>query len=226
MCAKPARGGERESGRAALAAMILAGVCVAGLGLGLTGCASPTEVLLPRGGVADRPPLAVVSTAEVGDIVIEAGRLHVYEGLELGNEVTWGDGVLFGRFTIQPGKLSARQRDARFPYYFSDRMTANVGPQGTLPFTGGGLCVERAHPAIVRLFFMAGRCVGDLKSQPVTRPTNVTEVDPLSVHRELIYSGRSGDTVAFLFRERSGPNTAASVAGGALRPEGGRDDRV
>jgi len=154
--------------------------------------------------VLDRPALAATVSAQAGEAVIEKGRQNTYDGLELSSAITWGDGVIFRKVTIQPGKLKAAQRDKKYIYYFADRMNEDTWPKPVMPLANGGLCAEIANPATLRLFFDVVRCGKLLKPQPVVRPIQVVDVDPASAYRGLIYSGRTGDWVTFIYRETSG----------------------
>jgi hypothetical protein len=44
---------------------------------------------------------------------------------------------------------------------------------------------------------------GDIPLHPKTAPVDVTEILPNSFQQELIYNGRSGETLKFLYREVS-----------------------
>ena len=68
-------------------------------------CAS-TQTILPQTQIIDRPALNEITTAELGETVIEKGRLRTYQGLALANELQWGDGIILKKFTLSPGELS------------------------------------------------------------------------------------------------------------------------
>ncbi len=172
-------------------------------GLLLTACVS-TEAILPTTQIIDSPTLNTVSTAEIGETIVEKGRLRTYEGLLLANELQWGDGIILKKFTVNPGRLRARQRDGKFVYYYSENMTAYDALLGTSPYTGGGLCRSIDGTGPVRGFHMAGRCSMNWNNTPDVSPVQIYDLDSPGFRQELIYNGRSGDNLKFLYREFSG----------------------
>ena len=169
----------------------------------LTACAS-TQAITPRTDIMNRPNPGVMAQAELGDTIVEKGKLTTFEGLVLKNEVTWGDGILLKKFTISPGRLRAKQKDSKFTYFYSDKMTTYDALLGTSPYGAGGICVKNGDPTYVRGFFQTGRCANNFKPAPEVSSTRVVDVDAPNFRQELIYNGRSGDTVKFLYREFSG----------------------
>jgi len=178
-------------------------VLVSAIALVLTACAS-TQAVAPRTEIINRPPLETAAKAELGDTIVEKGRVTTHDGLFLKNTITWGDGFLLKKFTISPGKLRARQSDANYTYFYSDKMTVYDALLGTSPYAAGGLCVKTTDPTYIRGFFVTGKCNNNFKPAPQVERTRVVDVDAPNFRQELIYNGRSGDTVKFLYREFSG----------------------
>lgn len=178
-------------------------ILAAAAALSLAACAS-TQSVVARTEIIDRPPLNAASQAELGDTIVEKGTLTTYDGLQLRNELVWGDGWLLKKFTISPGKLRARQRDAKFLYFYSDNMTVYDGLLGTAPYGSGGLCTKSGDPTFVRAFIVSGACTIKPKAAPEIQATRVVDVNAPNFRQELIYNGRSGETVKFLYREFSG----------------------
>jgi hypothetical protein len=174
---------------------------VAGL---LLGACTTTQAISPRVEIIDHPPLATVSTAELGDTIVEKGRVSTFDGLVLSNQLTWGDGFVLKKFTIEPGRLRARQRDAKYEYYYSENMTVYDALLGTAPYAAGGLCTKIGDPNWVRAFIVSGRCGLKTKVDPIVSETRIIDVDQPNFRQELIYNGRSGETIKFLYREFSG----------------------
>lgn len=170
--------------------------------LALSACASTTAVL-PVTELVDRPALNTASEAELGDTIVEKGKVSTYEGLQLRNELTWGDGFIMKKFNIPPGRLRAQQRDAGFTYFSSDKMTAYDALLGTSPWPGG-VCTKNGDPTFVRAFIAIGRCTIKPGDAPQVSQTRIVDLDAPNFRQELIYNGRSGQTVKFLYRESSG----------------------
>lgn len=177
-------------------------IVVAGL---LSGCASThliTPQIVPE--PADRPALGAVAEIELGEAAVATGQRRSLPGLSLANELSWGDGVLRKRFTVAPGRLAARQGDARHIYYFSDRMTARDPLFGTAPYASGGLCRAKDGSGPVRGFITPGQCVLTWNATPEIRDIRIEEADEGARRRELIYHGRAEGRLRFLYRETSG----------------------
>lgn len=168
----------------------------------LSACASTTTVM-PVIETVDRPALNTVSEAELGDTIVEKGKVSTYEGLQLRNELSWGDGLIMKKFNIPPGRLKAQQRDANFTYFPSDKMTSYDVLLGTSPWPGG-VCTKNGDPTFVRTFITIGRCTIKPSDAPQIARTRIVDLDAPNFRQELIYNGRSGQTVKFLYREASG----------------------
>ncbi|WP_392354776.1 hypothetical protein V8F63_05995 [Brevundimonas sp. LF-1] len=176
------------------------GVMVGGL---VSGCAS-TQTIPPQIEQIDQPALGAVAAIEVGEAAVATGRGRSLPGLALANELSWGDGVLRKRFTVAPGRLAARQSDARHIYYFSDRMTARDPLFGMAPYASGGLCRAKDGSGPVRGFITPGQCVLTWNATPQVRDIRIEEADEGARRRELIYHGRADGKVRFLYRETMG----------------------
>ncbi len=176
------------------------GVMVGGL---VSGCAS-TQTIPPQIEQIDQPALGAVTAIELGEAAVATGRSRSLPGLALANELSWGDGVLRKRFTVAPGRLAARQSDARHIYYFSDRMTARDPLFGTAPYASGGLCRAKDGSGPVRGFITPGQCVLTWNATPQVRDIRIEEADEGARRRELIYHGRADGKVRFLYRETMG----------------------
>lgn len=171
--------------------------------LALGGCVS-SQAVSPQVEIIDHPPINANAQAELGDTILEKGKLSTYDGLILKNELTWGDGIILKKINISPGRLRERQQDENFKYFYSDKMTMYDALLGTSPYFGGGLCTKKADQTFVRLFIIAGRCIIKSRIPPEIEPTRITDADAPGLRQELIYNGRSGDTVKFLYREFAG----------------------
>ncbi|HEV2532829.1 hypothetical protein [Phenylobacterium sp.] len=172
------------------------------LAASVAACAS-TQAISPRSDIIDRPTLNSVAEAELGDTIVEKGKLTTYDALLLKNQLEWGDGVILKKFVIPPGKLRAQERDANFIYYYSSRMTSHDALLGTFPYPGG-LCAKEGDTTIVKGFIRPGVCTMNMTPKPIVEHTRVTDVDTPGFRQELIYNGRSGDTIKFLYREFAG----------------------
>lgn len=169
----------------------------------LSACVS-AQAIMPTTQIIDAPSLNEVTTAELGETVVEKGRLRTFEGLLLRNQLQWGDSFILTKFIVSPGRLRARQQDKKFVYYYSDNMTSTDAILGTSPYPTGGLCRARDGSGPVRGFIRAGRCNMNWNVTPDVEETQIYDLDSPGFRQELIYNGRSGDTLKFLYREFSG----------------------
>lgn len=170
----------------------------------LLGACTSTQAISPRTRTIDAPALNTSATAELGETVVEKGRLRTFDGLLLANELKWGDGFLLKKFTVSPGRLRARQQDSRFVYFYSDDMTSYDALLGTSPYAAGGLCRNLDGTGPIKGFISAGRCNMNWNVAPDVTETQIQDVDSPGFRQELIYNGRSGDSLKFLYREFSG----------------------
>lgn len=169
----------------------------------LAACTS-TQTVLPKVQIIDKPVLNSISTVELGETVVEKGRLSTFSGLSLANELQWGDGLILKKFKVAPGRLRARQQDAKFTYFYSENMTSHDALLGTNPYSGGGLCRAIDGSGPVKGFTVAGRCTMNWNQPPLISSVEIHDLDSTSFRQELIYNGRSGDSLKFLYREFSG----------------------
>lgn len=169
----------------------------------LAACAG-TQAIVPKTRIIDAPALNTAATVELGETVVEKGRLRTFDGLMLSNELKWGDGFLLKKFIVSPGRLRARQQDAKFVYFYSENMASYDAILGTYPYTGGGLCRSLDGTGPVRGFISAGRCNMNRNVTPDVAETQIQDVDSPGFRQELIYNGRIGDSLKFLYREFSG----------------------
>lgn len=80
----------------------------------------PKQMIPVNGERISRPQLNQESRAELGETMVSKGVMQTSDGIELKNRLVWGDGVILKRFTLEPGKLVAREQDDHWTYYFSD----------------------------------------------------------------------------------------------------------
>lgn len=178
-------------------------IAIAAVSFALGACTT-TQTLLPKTQVLDRPQLGVVNTSELGETIVEKGILRTYDGLLLSNSLSWGDGFILKKFNINPGRLRARQQDSKYTYFYSDNMTSHDALLGTSPYLSGGLCRSNDRNGPVRGFIVAGRCNMNWNDTPTVEDIQIYDVDSPGYRQELIYNGRAGDNLKFLYREFSG----------------------
>jgi hypothetical protein len=169
------------------------------LALSLSGCATTKQTISPNLRIVDLPPLNEERISELGETLVQKGKVYTYEAVRLENTVTAGDGFLLKKFTLSPGILKASMRDDERIYYTTDKLAVYDAILGT-SLQSGGLAVNQKDEKDIR-FHLNGVAVMRPKPDPVLTKTQVADVDHPSFRQELIYNGRSGDTLKFLYRE-------------------------
>lgn len=176
---------------AAIAAAMLIGGC------------TTTQSLPPIRVSIDRPQAGQITVAELGGAVLETSRSVRYDGMLLENRVTWLDLFKLRQFAIEPGRLVAREADQEFTYYFSDQLSFWDPLTGLTSRASGGICVGKTDPKRVRAFTTPGSCGIQPDQWPRFSAISVVDGNAANFRDELIYGGRSGSTLRFVYREFS-----------------------
>lgn len=180
------------------------GVIVTIISAVLFGACTSTQSLLPGLVSIDRPTQGETVVAELGDIVLERAQSKRYDAILLENEVTWFDLYGFRQFVMRPGRLVARETDEDFTYFFSDQLTSRETFSGAVASASGGICIRKGDANYVRAFSARGVCGVSPDQRPSFTPLSVPEAHAPNYRRELIYGGRSGSVLSFVYRELSG----------------------
>jgi len=168
----------------------------------LVGCAVSRNAILPNRQVIDWPSHHEVNSVAVGDTLVSKGEVYTYRAMKLKEEVTSAYRAIFIKVTVPPGELIARKDDASWTYYYSTNMTAYRAMSGERKIEGGIRIHKETGEA--RLFEdVAGSPVIHKASTDNYELTEIEIEDEPGFRQELIYSGRSGDTISFLYREFS-----------------------
>lgn len=193
-------------------------------------CASVKQTIVPNLRIVDIPPLQTERSVELGDTIVSKGKIYTYQGIDLRNQVQAGDGVFLIKFTIAPQKLMAKMEDKQWTYYVGDNVTAYDAVIGTKTVFGGlkiaktatNQTPESAEKTVQRqpmeskpsmntkhysqpyaIFGNTTAVSMSPKPAPIFDFIQVNALDKPGFTQELIYNGRSGDSVKFLYRELS-----------------------
>ena len=169
----------------------------------LGGCITSRPALAPKVTVKDYPPLGEEHTAELGDTILDKGRIFELPALDLKNEVHWGDGFLVKKLTVAPGILTAQEEDRAYTYYFSPQFTIYETLRGVMP-ARGGLMISKTNENRIFVFASGMAAGGSPKPAAIFSRTTAFAQGQPSFRQELIYDGRNGNQVKFLYREFSG----------------------
>lgn len=195
------------------------------------GCVSQKQAILPNLKVVDIPPINTEQTAELGDTIVAKGKLYTYHGIDLRNEVSAGDGIWLLKFTVPPQKLVAKMEDNEWTYFVGENVTSYDAVVGTR-VVFGGLKISKTptnqepSAAVQKRSAASEQHHGSMGlNKPLFRPyaifgnstivsltpnpppdfefVEVNAMNKPGFRQELIYNGKSGDSVKFLYRELS-----------------------
>lgn len=169
----------------------------------LVGACTTTQSLAPVLVSIDRPGTNEIAVVELGSAVLETSRSVRYDGIILENRVAWLDLFKLRQFAIEPGRLVAREADQGFTYYFSDQLSFWDPLTGLTSRASGGICISKTDPKQVRAFTTSGSCGIQLDQWPRFSATSVVDENATNFRDELIYGGRSGSILRFVYREFS-----------------------
>lgn len=169
-------------------------------------CAS-ARPLMPITMKLDAPPVGQVNTQELGDTLVTKGQVRTYDGLVVSGPVN------VSSFTVEyiypPQTYLARNEDDNWVYYAAADARIRDVVTGEIPYApySSGVARSKKNPSDLRQYFKAGLALSPVEMPPFeARKVEVAVED--SFRQELIYNGRAGSTVKFLYRE---------IAGGSLR---------
>ncbi len=176
----------------------------------LSACATPWQQIEPKSKLVDLPPLGVELESELGETLVQKGIIYTYDGLQLEEPATASAGLLGGiKADLQPSVLRASKRDVWRIYYSSDKqVSARFGLLAPIQLLPGGLAISHTNENDVMIFINGSVLVNGgvfAKCKPVPKLTKIQieAFDRPSFRQELIFNGRTGDTLKFLYREIS-----------------------
>ena len=166
----------------------------------VTGCVSMKPVL-PKETTFDLPQLNQITEKELGDTLIDKGRIRSYPAIVTvePTEAHWGLG---GTMRADPGMFVAVGTTDFGTVYRALTPIRWTAPLGS-GFGEGGVVVPHASTNQPHLFVTVGpetRNSYRLKNF-ACKETTANQLLPGSFRQELIYNGRSGDAIKFLYRE-------------------------
>lgn len=194
----------------------------------LVGCASEVQTIAPNLKTVDIPPLRTEQTVELGGTVASKGMFYTYPGIYLKNTVHAGDGFWKQKLTLQPQLLMAKIEDDQWTYYEGDHVVEYI--MGSTHPVHGGLRISRlaankaassaidnqapapdmANPTFRRYEIFARGQYMVPNTTPIFDPVEVNAGDQSAYMQNFLYSGRSGDTVKFLYKQFSNSMPGAS----------------
>ena len=167
--------------------------------LALTACASPTYNYRPDAREISTPPIGVVSTAMVGDKMLEQGKYEKIDAIRLSRTVSVG---MLGSYTFTPGIYQKYGQNSEGEFF----------NPGNFPGSGQVHKSALADPFQVMLLendgttlcavtvFHVKACEPDVAVQRLKMPSATAD----TFQQTLIYNGRVGNKINIGYREFSG----------------------
>lgn len=165
----------------------------------LVGCATSTRPVASQVETIDRPAANQLATANLGESLLTRGIVFWRQAIQTSGPTQINMGV--GNAVVAPqGTYVLRFEDDKARYFVGGPPVSSGLATG--PNVDGGLCLARTADTIIGVSTYPGGC-GD-KNLAAASFESVTLPDDTATNiwrKELIYNGRSGDTIRMIYRE-------------------------
>ena len=152
--------------------------------------------------MTESPKVGKESQVELGDTMLIKGTIYSYPGLQLLEDIKLTR--MGASSELKAGIFKATLEDDRWTFFRSPTPWQNVGAFGKTTLLDGGLMVNKSDPSKLRCWLVQnGTLLRGVEVTAKTVPHAVTEPLVNSFQQELIYNGRVGNAVKFLYREVS-----------------------
>jgi hypothetical protein len=178
----------------------------------LAGCATHRQAIPSQLTIVDLPQLGEERIAERGETLVQKGRMYTYDAVRLENKISGGNRHFAKLFSLEPGILKATMRDEKRIYYTTDRLAVYDTIDGT-QMDNGGLAISTTTPSDIK-FYWNEQLQDVPKPVPVLAKTQAPDSERPNFRHELIYNGRSGDTINLIYREYFGERMSAQLIQG------------
>jgi hypothetical protein len=161
------------------------------------GCVSTRPINQGIATVIDRPAVGVEAEVELGEPVVTKGKVYRRTGISLKGPLQ------VGKRKIEAGFFSAVSEDNGWVYY------ANMQN-----LQGAALCLSKSDQTDLRMPMFSPAATYHVKpeSPAVFEIANLEQLTEDGFKQELVYSGRNGNKVRFLYRELFGNATRVPFA--------------
>ncbi|MEM1147700.1 MAG: hypothetical protein AAGH49_07910 [Pseudomonadota bacterium] len=166
----------------------------------IVGCASGRPIILSAE-LIDEPNIGEVVSADIGDPVLRKGEHYPVPAINLLNPISKDAGLFVG-FDIPVQQMLAVYEDENYTYYQATQMIQKELLVGNSPVRGG-ICVSKKDRSIAKVYVAVGHCGLKIEPDPVLSFATVPIMSELGFLQELLYNGRVGNYVRFLYRDSS-----------------------
>ena len=168
----------------------------------LVGCATSTRPVASRMETIDRPAANEVATANLGESLLTRGVVFWRQAIRTSGPTQIDMGV--GNAVVAPqGTYILRFEDDNARYFVGGPPVSSGLATG--PYVDGGLCLSPTSDTIIGVSAFPGGCGDKNLAAASFQSVTVPDASVSNIWRkELIYNGRSGDTIRVIYREYSG----------------------
>jgi len=167
----------------------------------LGGCSSTTLTTIPSHfELIQEPIIGEIRTGEIGDTLTRTAKVTRISAIHVSEEITAK--ASGNRATIKPGLLIARYTDPERTCYMAQESIV-VGNFMARAAAEGGVCIAKANSKSTEVIAITGGINRFYKPTKPIQFESTTYIDRSApgFYQELIYNGRTGDTLRFLYRE-------------------------
>ncbi|HAL85858.1 MAG TPA: hypothetical protein DCM31_02640 [Deferribacteraceae bacterium] len=164
-----------------------------------TGCATRFRDIPAEVSIIDLPEKNQEHTVELGEPLVKKVKQHQYAGINLQNAVEGYDIWTGHTYFLKPMLLAARSEDDKWICYSADKLEARKTFVGSW-MSRGGIAFNKDNETQVQ--FCTDRItIAPVEPKPVFYKMKIVDYSQPGFEQELIYNGRSGNILKFLYRE-------------------------
>jgi hypothetical protein len=170
------------------------------LTLSCVGCTTISQNIQPKAHIVDIPSLDQVTTANVGDSIIDKATVYEVDAYQLLSPAV-GNAVAY-HLTAQPGIYAATRLETKATYYVSvsDTVQRCSFGLGCVNLTAAFVVDKQSgQPRLVE----GGNIPVKLEAPPNWQRTVHVDVKRPSFKQQLVYGGKAGSVLKFSYREFS-----------------------
>ncbi|NTW68657.1 MAG: hypothetical protein HGB23_02265 [Chlorobiaceae bacterium] len=171
----------------------------------LAGCSTQKELMYPRLTVFNIPSLGAVNVSELGETLVKKGKIYEYDAIILQSQASARVSLLSGLIVYPIGTYKAAYRDRERVYYLSDLLFSSQGQQEL-----GGFSIRNDNPMVLEAYLKSQyNSHHIIDPQPSFVMGKSIDINSPNFSQELVYNGRSGSTLKFIYREFADNNMRA-----------------
>ncbi len=158
--------------------------------------------------IIKKPPIEGISKVNIGESIVSTYKKQIIPTLILKNDLFYV-GKFNGfdnRFHVHKGELKLTKQNGQGQFFSAEnKITISVDAIGSTQYVDGGIFLynDQSKAAIFLIQKYSGKC----RIQPIPNDKIAYEVIKKEVwsddsfNRELVYTGKSGNTISILYRE-------------------------